>query len=110
MSFWASWNFLTIPRQASFRPFSAHHHVMYFTVTGVWAVARRATIGVAAAPARPVRNARRDGRLGMRSPPWLVAGMKISGSAARADRPRGDGQQLTGPLRGPASIRGDSTG
>ena len=63
MSFCASWNFLTIPRQASFRPFSAHHHVMYLTVTGVWAVARRATIGVAAAaPARPFRNVRRDGR------------------------------------------------
>src|SRR6185436_14019745 len=110
MSFWASWNFLTIPRQASFRPFSAHHHVMYFTVTGVWAVARRVTIGVAAAaaPARPVRNARRDGLLGMRSPPWRVARVEISGSSARADRPRGDGQQLTGLLRGPAPIRGDS--
>src|SRR5262245_34786085 len=68
MSFWASWNFRTMPRQASFRPFSAHHQVRYFTVTGVWAVARRGRVRVSAAPLAPAtvaRNGRRVEAAGM---------------------------------------------
>jgi len=53
MSFCDSWNFRTMPRHASLRPFSAHHQVRYFTVTGIWAVERRATArGSAVQPRR----------------------------------------------------------
>src|SRR5512139_348333 len=75
MSFWESWNFFTMPRQASLRPFSAHHQVMYLTGTAVWAVERRTwTSGTAAqaAPANCLRNRRRVAAVDMESPPWLT--------------------------------------